>query len=206
MKKLAIFLPALTILLSAFMNAASGQVGIPQRTTQHKYVHIIELMNGSKEAGWIIRMDSLQIELLDRDRPEYIHKMDQHEIKSIKIHKRGSGGRGVLIGVIVGGLVGGIIGEAVHSSPPTPYYSNAPTVSAAFQNFGTALQYGGANAQSELNGIGDGILIGMLGGGIIGGIIGSETYVKKFEINGDPIAFEKARIAFGEFEIHNSPL
>ena len=173
---------------------------------QHKYVHIVRFLNNSVKAGWIIKMDSTQVELLDRDNPGHSQKISQHEIASIKIHKKGAGGRGVLIGVIAGGLAGGIIGEAAHSSPPTPYYSNAPTVSAAIQNLATGLQYGAANAQSELNGIGDGILIGMLGGGIIGGIIGSETYVKKFEINGDPIAFEKARIAFSEFENHNSPL
>ena len=173
---------------------------------QHKYVHIVRFLNNSVKAGWIIKMDSTQVELLDRDNLGHTQKISQHEIASIKIHKRGAGGRGVLIGAIAGGLLGGIIGGAAHSAPPTPYYTSSPTIGAAIQNAGTAFQYTVDDTQSELNGIGDGILIGMLGGGIIGGIIGSETYVKKFEINGDPIAFEKARIAFSEFENHNSPL
>ena len=202
MKKLPVFLLTLTILLPALMNAANGQTQMPRNLNQHKYVHLIKLMDGIQEAGWIIKMDSLQIELLVQNSPEYIRKISQHEIKSIKIHKRGAGGRGVLIGAIAGGLLGGLIGVTAYSSPPAPNYPIGP----AIQNFGYAIVYAMADTAGELNALAGGVGFGMLGGGLIGGIIGSETYVKKFEINGDPIAFEKARIAFSEFENHNSPL
>ena len=55
-----------------------------------------------------------------------------------------------------------------------------------------------ADTAGELNALAGGVGFGMLGGGLIGGIIGSETYVKKFEINGDPVEFERARAAFQE--------
>ncbi len=180
MKKLLVFLLTPTILLSAFMNAASGQTEILQRATQHKYGHIIKLVNGNSIKGSIVRFDSQQVVFQRPGRNRSVYKINMYGIKSIKIQSNGTSGRGFFLGTIAGGLLGGMIAHA-------SYEEHTPCN--CFDNI-----------SSKTGDVIIGAFGGVLVGGITGAIIGSQTSVKKFRINGDPMAFERARIAFKEFQ------
>ena len=155
-----------------------------EKTGQQKYVHIIDFVNGKNIKsirGRILKIDSQQIEF--QGRSSSIHKISMYGIKSIRIHKRGAGKLGFGYGAIVGGIIGGIAAAASYEPPPPctscwihfddPYGKSSTFIGGSF--------------------------VGILIGGTLGAIIGSQTYVKKFQINGDTIAFEKMRAGFIQF-------
>ncbi len=180
MKKPPVFLLALTILLLAFMNAASGQSEIPQRAKQDKYVHIIKLVNGQRLKGSVVRIDSQQVMFHRPDRIRSVYRINMYGIKSIRIQRKGAGGRGFVLGTFAGGLLGGMITQASYEEHTAcNCLDNIPC------NTGDVIV---------------GAFGGMLVGGIAGAIIGSQASVKKFRINRDPMAFEKARLASKEFQ------
>lgn len=173
----------LILLLSTFWNTVFGQFDIPKGAKQYKYVHIVKLMNGNSVTGVIVKIDSQQIVFERQGRNSSAYNINQHGIKSIKIQRRGAAGRGFLLGAVAGGLLGGVVGKAAYE-PPIPC------------NCSSDWSLIGAETRAIVGGAFGGILVG----GIIGAIIGSQTSTKRFRISGDPVAFEKARVAFDEFQ------
>ena len=171
-----VFLLALALQLSSCCNAVSGQAEIQRSPRHRKYVHIVKLMNVESATGLIIRMDSRQIEFQRFGRIAFAKRISVDKIKSIKIHRKGNGFIGFLLGAIAGGLLGELICQDPDKSPPPPQAS--------------CWQCGfGWEGPLDLHLFS---LQGMMIGGFAGTVIGSKTFVKKFEINGDSVAFEKA--------------
>ena len=178
-----VFLLALALQLSSCCNAVSGQAEIQRSPRQQKYVHIVKLMEGESATGLIIRMDGRQIEFQRFGRIALAKTISVDKIKSIKIHRKGNG----FIGFLLGSIAGGLVGELIYQDPD----ESLPPQQVNCWHCGFGLE-----GPLELHLFS---FPGFMIGGFAGAIIGSKTSVRKFEINGDTMAFEKTIGALKKF-------
>jgi hypothetical protein len=163
---------AIIILLTLCVNAKA------QNTTgTSKYRCRIYLLNPSeKKIGELYKTeeDSVVIKLsknISYNKYEIeLMPIPVSRIAYFSLNKKGSGGRGILIGGGIGALICGLIGYSTGDDSPTPSYSNSNTLHFdLFQTAGQKAAVGGT--------------IGFILGGLIGFAAGSSRTIISLEGN-----------------------
>lgn len=195
-----------TILLSVFavfqvysqtdssMKITAGEISASPADEGKKapYLATVKTMDGKSKRGYVYQVNEEQVVLI-RAKPKDIKgwrnqgfvptntiNLPAADIKTIRVQKKGSTVKGLLIGLGVGAVTGMVIGFASGDDPIRPYPSSIDDP-LGIETFLIAIENSFAMKASE-KAIANGILMGG-SGALIGAIIGTVAR-KKFIIGG----------------------
>jgi hypothetical protein len=147
--------------------------------TPKRHVVLVKLNNGKKITGELIytTVDTIRVVTTSGLHPL---SFGAAEIKTIRIRRKGSVGRGIGIGAASGFMLGIFIGAASYSPPPPCSPNSTP--------FCLDLDLGPAQNEAV------GALIGTAAGTILGAVAGAST--KKFDVDGSVSQFQQFALEF----------
>ena len=140
-------------------------------------------MQGDTSVGYISAFNDSSVEFaaksndLRSNTHDSTYKIFQYDdISEMRIHRKGSVGRGIIYGSIGGAIVGGIVGAITYKKP-----ENTSTLN---QELNLSFDFG---PEASIAG---GAILGAAGGTLIGALFGS-TARKTFVIGGDKEKFQE---------------
>jgi hypothetical protein len=190
--------PMLHLLLCMLFLQGHAQDSVPKRLLKYK-ISVIE-WNGSKQTGYlgyindsILYVSTTQVAV--NQPAQHISKrsaLDFSQIRWVHLKRKGSVGRGILIGAISGLAAGAIVGLVSGDDPSCQRSASDPNQYNIYSGFGYSMCSAFSISAGEKAVIGG--TLGMVTGGLIGGIIGAVAR-KKFSINGSKEKFKAMQLS-----------
>jgi hypothetical protein len=148
-----------------------GCLGQSDSAHRNVYFAVIEYQSGLVTKSILSDVSDSSVQLVDLT-GKYIQSVSYKDIEKIRIRRKGSTGRGILIGAGTGALLGIIVGAVTYKPPEPsgwiPTYDPGPTATAAAVGV-----FGG--------------LVGLITGAILGSIP-----AKAFKLNHDKLKFSES--------------
>jgi hypothetical protein len=190
--------PMLSLLLCMLFLQGHAQDSMPKRLLKYK-ISVIE-WNGAKQTGYlgyindsILYVSTTQVAV--NQPAQHISQrraLDFSQIRWVHLKRKGSVGRGILIGAISGLAAGAIAGLISGDDPSCQRsYASDPNQYNIFSGFSYSMCTAFSISAGEKAVIGG--TLGMISGGLIGGIIGAVAR-KKFIINGSKEKFNAMQL------------